>query len=104
MSRGGREKGSEAGRGSAEKRGESIVILNQKYSGIKPKTASKSGSNQMCDVPKTVHKNEGARGYKKMLQWSNIFIIGSEIFKRCDRLKRTISSYGVSLESYPRSV
>lgn len=37
MSRGGGKKGSEAGRGSAEKRGESIVILNQKYSGIKQK-------------------------------------------------------------------
>lgn len=103
MSRGGSEKGAEAGRGSSEKRGESIVILNQKYSGIKPKTASKSGSNQMYDVPKMVHKNGYVRGHKKMLQRSNIFIIGSEIFKRCDRL-RTISSYGISLESYPRSV
>lgn len=65
MSRGGSEKGAEAGRGSAEKRGESIVILNQKYSSIKPKAASKSGSNQMCDVPKMVHKNGGVRGHKK---------------------------------------
>ena len=57
MSRGGSEKGSEAGRGNTEKRGESIVILNRKYSSIKPKTVSKSGSNQMCDVPKMGHKN-----------------------------------------------
>lgn len=56
MSRGGSKKGAEAGGGSAEKRGESIVILNRKYSSIKPKTASKSGSNQMYDVPKRGHK------------------------------------------------
>ena len=65
MSRGGGKKGAEAGRGRAEKRGESIVILNRKYSGIKPKTVSKSGSNQMYDVPKIVHKNGGVRGHKK---------------------------------------
>lgn len=65
MSRGGSEKGAEGGRGIAEKRGESIVILNQKYSGIKPKTASKTDSNQVCDVPKTVHKNGYVRGHKK---------------------------------------
>lgn len=41
MSRGGGKKGAEAGWGSAEKRGESIVILNQKYSGIKPKRGHK---------------------------------------------------------------
>lgn len=103
MSRGGSEKGAEAGRGSTEKRGESIVILNRKYSCIKPKTASKSDSNQMYDVPKMVHKNGGIRGHKKRLHRSDIFIMGSEIFKRCDRL-RTISSYGISLESYPCSV
>ena len=48
----------EVGRGDTEKRGESIVILNQKYSSIKPKTASKSGSNQICDVPKMGHKKK----------------------------------------------
>ena len=68
MSRGGSEKGAEADWGSAEKRGESIVILNRKYSGIKPKTESKSGSNQMYDVPKMVHKNGCGRGHKKRLQ------------------------------------
>ena len=45
MSRGGSEKGAEAGRGSAEKRGESIVILNRKYSGIKLKRGHKKGSS-----------------------------------------------------------
>ena len=41
MSRGGSEKGSEVGRGNTEKRGESIVILNRKYSGIKLKRGHK---------------------------------------------------------------
>lgn len=60
MSRGGGKKGAEAGQGSAEKRGESIVILNQKYSGIKPKRGHKKGSSW--------------REYD-YCQWSNILII-----------------------------
>ena len=88
MSRGGGKKGAKAERGNTEKRGESIVILNRKYSGIKPKTVSESGSNQMCDVPKTGHKKEAEKmGIKKApvaskrlkkydyCQWSNISII-----------------------------
>ena len=64
MSRGGSEKGSEVGRGNTEKRGESIVILNRKYSGIKQK--------KRVDVPKMVHKNGGVRGHKKRLQLARI--------------------------------
>ena len=66
MSRGGGKKGSEAGRGSAEKRGESIVILNRKYSGIKPKRGHKKGSSW--------------REYD-YCQWSNISIMGVKMVR-----------------------
>ena len=108
MSRGGGKKGAEAGRGRAEKRGESIVILNRKYSGIKQKKRGlmyqkwdiKRGRKESIKKAPVANKRLNKYSY---CQWSNISIMGSEIFKRCDRL-RTISSYGISLESYPRSV
>lgn len=56
----------EAGWGSAEKRGESIVILNRKYSGIKPKRGHKKGSSW--------------REYD-YCQWSNISIMGVKMVR-----------------------
>lgn len=66
MSRGGGKKGAEAGWGSVEKRGESIVILNRKYSGIKPKRGHKKGSSW--------------REYD-YCQWSNISIMGVKMVR-----------------------
>lgn len=72
MSRGGAKNGQKEEREGAEKRGESIVILNRKYSGIKQK--KRELMYQKRGIKKAPVASKRLKKYN-YCQWSNISII-----------------------------